>query len=188
MICFKQHLADTARFWGSWGSEVMSAQWSSGHQRILIRPVLWRDRGRAVVGGQLPVLLITFQSCFCNHSWDSVSHPQPSQSISFLPQGQLLLLGTKSVMHALRMLSSSVSAWTSPPPGSPPRLGQLPALGPSSPLGFPMPALPTLSHHCLGAGLSDHRHMPSTAQLTGGAQQMPSGSNLSGRRLGSLWD
>ena len=47
-------------------------QWSLGHQCILIRRVLWCDRGWALVGGQLLVVfLITFQSWFSNHSWES---------------------------------------------------------------------------------------------------------------------
>lgn len=52
----------------------------------------------------MPVFLLTFQPCFSNHFWNSVSDPKSSQSISFLPLRRLLLLGTKSVMH----VSSSV--------------------------------------------------------------------------------
>lgn len=47
-------------------------QRSLGHQRILIRRVLWCDRGWALGGGQLfVVFLITFQSRLSNHSWES---------------------------------------------------------------------------------------------------------------------
>lgn len=75
-------------------------RWSLRHQRILIRPVWWCDRGWAMVGGQLPVFLMAFQSWFSNHSWESVSDPKSSQSIPFLPQRRLLLLETKFVTQA----------------------------------------------------------------------------------------
>lgn len=55
------------------------------------------------------MFLLTFQSCFSNHFWNSVSDPKFSQSISFLPQRRLLLLGTKSVIHV------SISIYTGIP-------------------------------------------------------------------------